>query len=36
LKKYQQAKEIANQLLKIPNSKDKAVQWIKILDRQLS
>jgi len=36
LKKYQQAKEIANQLLKIPNSKDKAVQWIKILDSQNS
>lgn len=34
LKKYQQAKSIANALVENPTSKDRALQWVKILDNR--
>ena len=34
LKKYQQAKKIAHQLVKNPTNKEKATRWLSILDSQ--
>lgn len=36
LKKYQQAKQIAEQLIDNPRSKKRALQWVKLLDRRAS